>query len=568
MKNLTSNQVRKMFLDFFTEKNHMIEPGASLVPVNDPSLLWINSGVAALKKYLDGREKPKCNRIANAQKCIRTNDIENVGKTARHHTFFEMLGNWSIGDYFKHESLAYSWEFLTSEKWIGFDPERIYVTMYPDDEETYKIWTEEIGLNPKHILKSMDNFWQIGEGPCGPDSEIYYDRGPEFDPEGIGEDLFFKEMENDRYVELWNNVFSQYDAKDGVDRKDFKELPQKNIDTGMGLERLVCFIQGGETNFDTDLFLPIIHEIEKYTSIKYQENKMAFRVIADHIRTCTFALADGATFSNEGRGYVLRRVIRRAMRYARNIGIEKPFLSELVDIVCDNMKEFYPYLQDRKDFVKKLILKEEESFIQTLANGEKLLSQEIEKASSGVLSGEVIFKLYDTYGFPKEMTIESAEEKGLKCDIDGFNKCMERQREMARNARDVEESMHAQSEDLLNFNEEFIFTGYENIKDEGKIVGLFKDGNSVDEISDEGDVIFDKSCFYATSGGQCADTGILFNDTVKVKVSDVNKAPNGQFLHHVKVESGKLVKGILLNQEINSDDRLKIRANHSSLHLL
>ena len=568
MKNLSSNEVRQMFLDFFKEKNHMIEPGASLVPINDPSLLWINSGVAALKKYLDGREKPKSNRIANAQKCIRTNDIENVGKTARHHTFFEMLGNWSIGDYFKEDSLKYSWEFLTSPKWIGFDPDRIYVTMYPDDDETYRIWTEVIGLNPKHILKSNDNYWQIGEGPCGPDSEIYYDRGPEFDPEGIGEDLFFKEMENDRYVELWNNVFSQYDAKEGVDRKDFKELPQKNIDTGMGLERLVCFIQGGETNFDTDLFLPIIHEIEKYTNVKYQDNKMAFRVIADHIRTCTFALADGATFSNEGRGYVLRRVIRRAMRYARNIGIDKPFLSNLVDIVCDNMKEFYPYLQDRKDFVKKLILKEEESFIVTLANGEKLLENEINNAKDGVLKGEIIFKLYDTYGFPKEMTIETAEEKGLKCDIDGFNACMEKQREMARNARGNDDSMHAQSEDLLNFKENFKFTGYENITDKAKVVGLFKDGKLVDEIADEGEVVFDHSCFYAESGGQCADTGYIFNDNVKAFVNDVKKAPNGQFLHHIKLENGKITKGIELSQEINSEERLKIRANHSSLHLL
>ena len=568
MKNLTSNEVRKMFLDFFISKQHMIEPGASLVPVNDPSLLWINSGVAALKKYLDGREKPKCNRIANAQKCIRTNDIENVGKTARHHTFFEMLGNWSIGDYFKKESLAYSWEFLTSPEWIGFDPNRIYVTMYPDDDETYRIWTEEIGLNPAHILKSHDNYWQIGEGPCGPDSEIYYDRGPEFDPEGIGEDLFFNEMENDRYVELWNNVFSQYNAEEGIDRKDFKELPQKNIDTGMGLERLVCFIQGGETNFDTDLFLPIIHEVEKYTNVKYQDNKMAFRVIADHIRTCTFALSDGATFSNEGRGYVLRRVIRRAMRYARNIGIEKPFLYELVDVVCDNMKDFYPYLMDKKDFVKKLILKEEESFIATLANGEKLLAQEIDKATDGILKGEVIFKLYDTYGFPKEMTIESAEEKNLKCDIEGFNKCMEKQREMARNARGNDDSMHAQSEDLLNFDEPFKFTGYELTKDESKVNAIFVNGNRVNEINDEGDIVFEQSCFYAESGGQCADTGYVFNNNVKAYVSDVKKAPNGQFLHHVKIENGVISIGSVLKQEINEDDRLKIKANHSSLHLL
>jgi len=568
MKQLNGNQVRKMFLDFFLEHNHIIEPGASLVPVNDPTLLWINSGVAALKKYLDGREKPKSNRICNAQKCIRTNDIENVGKTARHHTFFEMLGNWSIGDYFKNESLKMSWEFLTSPKWIGFDPERIYVTVYPDDTESYRIWTEEIGLNPKHILKSYDNYWQIGEGPCGPDSEIYYDRGPKYDPLGLGEKLFFEEMENDRYIELWNNVFSQYDAKEGVDRKDFKELPQKNIDTGMGLERLVALIQDGETNFDTDLFLPYIHEVEKYTKVKYEDNKMAFRVIADHIRTCVFALSDGATFSNEGRGYVLRRVLRRAMRYARNIGIEKPFLSELVDTVCENMKDYYPYLMDKKAFVKKLILKEEESFIQTLSNGEKLLKQELDNVKDGVLSGEVIFKLYDTYGFPKEMTIESAEERNIKCDIDGFNICMQKQKEMARNARDDAESMHAQSQDLLDLDTKFTFTGYEKTKDHSKVVALFKNGNKVDEISNEGDVVFENSCFYATSGGQIADNGVISNSKTNANIIDVNKAPNGQFLHHVKVNNGVIKVNDQFDLEIDEKARLLIRANHSSLHLL
>lgn len=568
MKQLTGNQVRQMFLDFFASKNHMIEPGASLVPINDPSLLWINSGVAALKKYLDGREKPASNRIANAQKCIRTNDIENVGKTSRHHTFFEMLGNWSIGDYFKRESLKMSWEFLTSPEWIGFDPDRIYVTMYPDDNETYDIWTKEIGLDPSHILKSYDNYWQIGEGPCGPDSEIYYDRGPKYDPEGLGEKLFFEEMENDRYVELWNNVFSQYDAKEGVDRKDFKELPQKNIDTGMGLERLVCMIQDGETNFDTDLFLPYIHEVEKYTSVKYAENKMAFRVIADHIRTCVFALSDGATFSNEGRGYVLRRVLRRAMRYARNIGINKPFLYELVDVVCENMKDFYPYLLEKKEFVKKLIKKEEESFIQTLANGEKILNQELDNVKNGVLSGEVIFKLYDTYGFPKEMTIESAEERGIKCDIEGFEKCMLRQKEMARNAREDEQSMNSQSVDLLNLDTEFDFTGYGKQSDKGQVVALFENGKRVDVLNTAGEVVFDHSCFYATSGGQIADTGLVYNENIKAVVKDVNKAPNGQFLHHVVIENGEIIVGDVLSQEINKDDRRAIKANHSSLHLL
>ena len=568
MKKLTGSQVRKMFIDFFISKNHMIEPGASLVPINDPTLLWINSGVAALKKYLDGREKPKCNRIANAQKCIRTNDIENVGKTSRHHTFFEMLGNWSIGDYFKEESLKMSWEFLTSPEWIGFDPDRIYVTIYPDDTESYKIWTEQIGLSPTHILKSYDNYWEIGEGPCGPDSEIYYDRGPKYDPQGLGERAFFEELENDRYIEVWNNVFSQYDAKEGVDRKDYKELPQKNIDTGMGLERLVCLIQDAETNFDTDLFLPIIKETEKLAKVPYSENKMAYRVIADHIRTCVFALSDGATFSNEGRGYVLRRVLRRAMRYARYIGIEHTFLYNLVDTVCDIMRDFYPYLDEKKSFVKKLILKEEESFLLTLSNGEKMIASEIEKAKDGVLSGDVVFKLYDTYGFPKEMTIESAEEKGLKVDMDGFNKLMEKQKELARSSRDAGESMHNQSIDLLNFKEDFTFTGYEKHEDESYVIGLFSDGNAVDSIDTEGDVVFRNSCFYAESGGQCADTGYIDNDTTYGKVTDVKKAPNGEFLHHVVLEKGSIKLNDKFGLHINSEDRLKTMANHSSLHLL
>lgn len=569
MNYLTGNQVRQKFLDFFVSKGHMIEPGVSLVPINDPTLLWINAGVSGLKKYFDGREKPRCNRITNAQKCIRTNDIENVGKTARHHTFFEMLGNFSIGDYFKEDAIKWAWEFLTSPEWIGFDKSRMYVTIYPDDTQALNIWTTMTDIDPSHIRKTEDNFWEIGEGPGGPDSEIFYDRGEKYDPQGLGDRLFFEDIENDRYIEVWNVVFSQYNCKPGeMSRTEYQELPQKNIDTGMGLERLTALIQDGETNFDTDLFLPYIHAAEKFAVKKYSEDKMAYRVIADHIRTCVFALSDGATFSNEGRGYVLRRVLRRAMRFGRNIGIQKPFLFELVDVVCENMKDYYPYLMDKKEFVKKLILKEEESFLSTLANGEKLLADEIEKAKDGVLSGEVIFKLYDTYGFPKEMTIESAEDKGLKCDIEGFNACMEKQRQMARDARDVEESMHNQSEDLLNLTDEFTFTGYSKEKDEADVIALFENGKRVDQITDEGDVVFDHSCFYAESGGQCADTGYIFNDDVKAFVKDVKKAPNGQFLHHIKVEKGTFKEGLKLKQEINSADRLRIKANHSSVHLL
>lgn len=381
MKQLTGSQIRQMFLDYFKSQGHMIEPGASLVPHNDPTLLWINAGVAALKKYFDGSEKPKNNRIANAQKSIRTNDIENVGKTARHHTFFEMLGNFSIGDYFKEEAIPFAWEFLTSPEWIGFPKEKLYVSVYTDDADAYRIWTEVCKVDPSHILKTDDNFWEIGEGPGGPDSEIFYDRGEAYDPQGLGERLFFEELENDRYIEVWNVVFSQFDCKPELDRKEYKELPQKNIDTGMGLERLVCLVQGGETNFDTDLFLPIIHATEQYTSLRYAdaENKMAFRVIADHIRTVTFALADGALFSNEGRGYVLRRVLRRGVRFAKKLNIQGAFMYKLVPVVYDIMKDYYPYLEEKLDYIARLVKAEEERFHATLADGEKLLLQVMEE---------------------------------------------------------------------------------------------------------------------------------------------------------------------------------------------
>lgn len=570
MNKLTGNQIRQMFLDYFSKNGHMIEQSASLIPINDPTLLWINAGVAALKKYFDGREKPRCNRITNAQKSIRTNDIENVGKTARHHTFFEMLGNFSIGDYFKEEALKFAWEFLTSKEYIGFDKERIYVTIYPDDEVAYDIWVNKIGINPRHILKTEENFWQIGEGPSGPCSEIFYDRGEKYDPQGLGEELFFKEMDNDRYIEVWNVVFSQYDAKDGVDRKDYKELPQKNIDTGMGLERLVALVQDGETNFDTDLFLPIIEKTQSFAKYPYKdEYKMAYRVIADHIRTITFALSDGATFSNEGRGYVLRRVLRRAIRYNIKLGINEPFMFNLVDVVAENMKDFYPYLLERKDFVKTLIKKEEQTFYQTLKHGEKLLEEELAKAKeTGILSGDVIFKLYDTYGYPKEITFEVASDYGLKIDYEGFDKAMEVQKEMARSSRNAADSMHNQSKELLEYDEKFTFSGYDLNKDSAKVLRILKDGHFVNSLDGEGALIFDRSCFYAESGGQVADTGLIFNDGFKAEVINVKKAPHGQFIHFVKVIEGSIELNDTVNLEIDVKRRNLIRANHSSLHLL
>jgi alanyl-tRNA synthetase len=569
MKQLSGNQVRQMFLDYFASKGHMIEPGASLVPNNDPTLLWINAGVAALKKYFDGSEKPKSNRICNAQKSIRTNDIENVGKTARHHTFFEMLGNFSIGDYFKDEAIPFAWEFLTSEEWIGIDKDRLYISVYVDDEQAYKIWTEVCGVDPSHILKTADNFWEIGKGPGGPDTEIFFDRGEKYDPQGLGERLFFEELENDRYIEVWNVVFSQYNCNPEIDRKDYEELPQKNIDTGMGLERLVALIQDGETNFDTDLFLPIIHETEKIAKYPYEgEYKMAYRVIADHIRTLTFALSDGANFSNSGRGYVLRRVLRRAARFGLKLGIDEPFLYKLVDIVNEVMKDFYPYLQEHTTMNKKLIRKEEESFRKTLKNGQALLDEEIKKAENGKLSGEVVFKLYDTYGYPFELTQEIAQESGLEVDRAEFDAQMKEQKERARNARKDIDSFASQNEALMNFTVPSEFIGYDVTSENGKVIALFEGNEMVDSIENEGQVILDKSCFYAESGGQVADTGTLTADGFKAVVTDVKKARNGQHLLTVQIEEGVLSVNDEVTQTVDQVRRDEITANHSCTHLL
>ncbi len=570
MKQLTGNQVRQLFLDYFSSKGHSIEPGASLVPHNDPTLLWINAGVAALKKYFDGSETPRCNRITNAQKCIRTNDIENVGKTARHHTFFEMLGNFSIGDYFKEEAIQFAWEFLTSPEWIGFDKDKMYVTIYPDDEVAYNTWINCCKIDPSHILRTENNYWEIGEGPSGPCSEIFYDRGEKYDPEKIGERLFFDDMENDRYIEVWNVVFSQYDAKEGVDRKDYKELPQRNIDTGMGLERLVALVQDGETNFDTDLFLPMIHKVEKIAKYPYGgDYKMAYRVIADHIRTVTFALSDGALFSNEGRGYVLRRVLRRACRYGIKLGIQGAFMYQLVDTVVNNMLDFYPYLAEHTALVSKLVKIEEETFHSTLSFGEKLLLDELEKAKdTKVLNGDVVFKLYDTYGFPKELTTEIAQEKGYSVDMEGFMKEMNAQKERARNAREDEQSMSSQSIDLMRFTEPSTFIGYAEDTCSAVVIGCFKDGKKIDVISDEGEVILSQTVFYAESGGQVADSGTLSNDVMQASIIDVKKAPNNQHYHRISVKNGSLKVGDIVDCAIDREKRVKIKANHSSVHLL
>ncbi len=569
MKQLTGNQVRQMFLDYFASKDHMIEPGASLIPHNDPTLLWINAGVAALKKYFDGSLNPEKPRIANAQKSIRTNDIENVGKTARHHTFFEMLGNFSIGDYFKKEAIHFAWEFLTDEKWIAFPKDKLYISVYEDDKEAYRVWSEECGVSPSHILKTKDNFWEIGEGPGGPDSEIFYDRGEAYDPEGLGERLFFEELENDRYIEVWNVVFSQYDCKPELPRSEYKELPQKNIDTGMGLERLVSLIQGGETNFDTDLFLPIIEATKQFAKHPYEgEYKMAYRVIADHIRTVSFALADGALFANEGRGYVLRRVLRRAVRFARKLEIEQAFLYRLVPVVTEIMKDFYPYLTDKQETIMKLVKAEEERFSATLADGERLLMDVMKERKDHMLDGQTAFQLYDTYGFPFELTLEIAGENGYQVDEKGFHAEMEKQRERARNARDQAQSMSSQSADLMSFTQKSEFIGYDQSVCEAKVIALFKDGKAVNELSDCGEVILDQTVCYAESGGQVADCGIMKNEHMKATVEQVIKAPHKQHLHSVVLEGGKLSVNDCVSVAIDEQKRKVITNNHSCTHLL
>ena len=563
MKYMKSKDIRRMWLDFFASKGHHVEPGSSLIPKNDPTLLWINAGVAALKKYFDGREIPPSRRITNAQKCIRTNDIENVGD-ATHLTFFEMLGNFSIGDYFRKEVIPWAWEMLTSEKWFNFPKERLYVTYHPDDLETKKCWMDA-GVPEDHLIKKEDNFWEIGEGPCGPDTEVHFDRGERFDPEGVGLKLLIEDLPNYRFVEIWNIVFSQFNSEPGKKRSEYKELPSKNIDTGAGLERFVTVIQGTDTCYETDLFWPMIEKTEQICGKKYQDNKRAFRVIADHIRTITFALADGESFSNEGRGYVLRRLLRRAVRYGKVLGMEKPFLYQLVEIVSDNMIDYYPYLQDKKEYVSKIVKAEEEKFIKTLTNGEALLMKLINENKA--VSGSDLFKLYDTFGFPKELTLEICEEQGIKVDLEEFEKLMKEQKERARSARGDQQSMNKQAIDLMKCTLPSKFN-YQSEPTEGRVIACFKDGVKVDALDDEGEIMLDETNFYAESGGQVADTGVIENANMSAKVINVIKAPNKQHLHSIKVMFGEVKVGDEVIAKIDESRRALIARNHSSVHLL
>lgn len=572
MKQLSSSEIRNMFLKFFEEKNHQVERSVSLVPKDDPSLLWINSGVATLKKYFDGSVVPDNPRIVNVQKSIRTNDIENVGFTARHHTFFEMLGNFSIGDYFKREAIHYAWEFLTSEEWIGFDPNKLSITVHPEDDEAYDIWVHEIQIPEERVIRLEENFWDIGEGPSGPNTEIFYDRGPSYGNDPKDPELY-PGGENERYLEVWNLVFSQFNHNPD---DTYTLLPQQNIDTGMGLERLVSILQDAETNFDTDLFLPIIKKTEEMAEARYGESKdkdTAFKIIADHIRTVTFAIGDHALPSNEGRGYILRRLIRRAVRYAKNIGIEEPFMYKLVPTVGGIMESYYPEVKEQEEHIMNIIKVEEERFHETLNDGLVRLHEIIEKEKAqnlSVIPGEEVFKLYDTYGFPKELTEEYVEEYGFTIDEAGFEKEMEKQRTRAREAREQTDSMQVQNELLTSLTEESTFVGYDRYSLETEITQLFDD-ESIRDFASEGEtlyVILTETPFYAESGGQVADQGIIESTSGKAKVVDVQKAPNGQHMHRIEIESGKLKKGDRVLAKINDRTRDDIVKNHTATHLL
>ena len=573
MKKLTSSEFRQMFLDFFKQHGHMVLPSQSLIPQDDPTLLWINSGVATMKKYFDGSVVPKNHRITSSQKSIRTNDIENVGKTARHQTFFEMLGNFSVGDYFKKEAITWAWEFLTSPDWLDLDKEKLYCTVYPKDTEAHKIWLE-VGMPEDHIVKLEENFWDIGEGPCGPDSEIFYDRGQENNDVAEDDPENFPGGENARYLEIWNIVFSQYNH---LANGKYVDQPHKNIDTGMGLERVLSILQDAPTNFETDLFLPIIHETEKMTAAKkYGTNKAdttAFKIIADHVRTVCFAIADGALPSNTGRGYVLRRLIRRADLNGQRLGIKGAFLYQLVPVVGKIMESHYPEVTDQKDFIAKVIKNEEERFQLTLESGLTLLDDLIAKAQNSedkTITGKDAFKLFDTYGFPYELTFETAQDAGLKVDQKGFDAEMKAQKERARKARGNLQSMGAQDETLMNLKDksEFEYGVYEEKR--AKLIDIIVNDQLVDRADgDNAVLIFDRTPFYGERGGQVADHGNIYNQEGELvaQVTDVQHAPNDQNMHFVDVIL-PLKKGEEYTLKIDRVRREGLRHSHTATHLL
>ena len=565
MKKMSSNEIRRMWLSFFESKGHRIYESAPLVPINDDSLLWINAGVTPLKKYFDGTIVPEVRRITSIQKCIRTNDIENVGVTKRHQTFFEMMGNFSIGDYFKEEAIEYAFELLTSPEWFDIDKKLLYVTVYPEDKDAYDKWVS-VGFIEDHIIKLEENFWEIGEGPCGPDSEIFFDRGEKYDKDGTALEKFKNDEEQERYVEIWNNVFSQFNSKEGVARENYKELPNKNIDTGAGLERWCCIFQDVDSNFDTDLFTPIIRHIEELTGILYDSQK-EFKVIADHIRAIVFALSDGAVFENVGRGYVLRRLLRRSIRMGKQLNLSEPFMYKLVADVINIMGEFYPNLVEKRSDITVIVLEEEKLFFKTLDAGEKRLLELISKSNDKVISGEDVFKLYDTYGFPFELTLEYLEEVGFTTSKEDFDKCMDIQRNLAKKNAKTKTAMASQKKVLLDFTKESKFV-YGIYRLKSNVLAIFSKDSLEKSLDHDGYIALKRTCFYAESGGQVSDTGMIIGKNFKARVVDVFKGPNGQHIHKVRLLDGEININDDCEIIIDKDRRKKIEANHSSVHLL
>lgn len=562
MKYMTGNEIRKAYLEFFKSKQHLILHSFPLIPENDPSLLLIGAGMAPLKPYFTGKLVPPSYRVTTSQKCIRTDDIDNVGRTARHHTFFEMLGNFSFGDYFKKEAISWAWEFLT--KVIELDPDKLYVTIYPDDKEAYDYWHNMIGLADERIFKFDDNFWEIGEGPCGPDSEIFYDLGPE---RGCGKPTCTVGCDCDRYLEIWNLVFTQYNrTKDGK----YEPLAKKNIDTGCGLERLASVIQQKESNFETDLIFPIIEKVIAISGGDYSQpdQKMAMKVIADHIRAITVMISDGILPSNEGRGYVLRRILRRAVRYGRLLGIDHLFLSSLVDTVIDILGTEYPELRQYESLIKRVIDTEERQFSATLAQGLDLLHQMMEEANSTkILAGSEVFKLYDTFGFPVELTEEIVAEKGYTLDTEGFKKAMTEQQERARAAR-TKVSAKVAVPDTTKLDQDTLVNDAEAVN--GHIVMIGREGTEVQQARDgeEVTIILDSNPFHAEGGGQLGDTGILKAKGGSARVTDAKALPNGLVYLIATVAEGQIQTGDAVDIAVDKARNLAIARNHTATHLL
>ena len=571
------NELREKYLTFFEGKGHLRLGSFPLVPKDDPSLLLINSGMAPMKKWFLGQEEPPRHRVTTCQKCIRTPDIERVGITARHGTFFEMLGNFSFQDYFKEEVIPWAWEFLTSEEWMAIPKDKLYISVYLDDDEAYDIWTQKVGIAPDHMVRmgKEDNFWEHGSGPCGPCSEIYFDRGVEY---GCGKPTCGPGCDCDRFMEIWNLVFSQFDS-DG--KGHYERLPRPNIDTGMGLERLACVMQGVGNLFEVDTVQSVLHHVEHIADKTYGQNEktdISIRVITDHIRSCTFMVSDGILPSNEGRGYVLRRLLRRAARHGRLLGIQGPFLVDLVETVIQSCESAYPELLEHAAYIKKVIGTEEANFARTIDAGMNILSNLIdamEKAHQHVLSGLDAFKLNDTFGFPLDLTREIAAEQGLEVDEEGFHAEMTKQKERARSER-LKKNISGWSADLFGALDAAptVFTGYDTLTDTGVVVALsdeetLTDGIATDDQAKEGVlVVLDKTPFYAEMGGQVADHGVLTGDNCTLRVLDVKKTPKGYFVHTCVLESGYVRVGDTLTAQVDKEYRWAIARNHTATHLL